>query len=420
MAVAQISEFDLQEDFSEWCERFDMYLIANQITDEKRKQAMLIAGIGAAPYKLMRSLCQNKVSDKGYGELIKIMLEHLNPKPNEIAERYKFHKRDRKPDESVSTYVAVLRKMSEHCGFGDRLNEQLRDRFVCGINSQRVLQRLIGMRDLTLEKAIETAISIEVACRDVKEMQGGIVKEESGSNMNRFTPSTGRKECYRCGDSRHLADACPFKLRKCYACDRIGHTRRRCRSSMVGGSQGSGMGKDRRATGGSGSTAPTHLAPVLDFDEEDESEIMELYPLDLNSKHKPVMVEVEMNGRNLRMELYTGAAVTVMSESDFERVKTPQNVLSRSKLRLRTYTGEIVRPGVSQVEVVYRGQKCTLPVTVVVGNVPTLLGRDWLASLKLDWNGLFPRSASVNAMRAEPDDLVKELTSEYKAVFSEN
>ena len=346
MAIAQISEFDLQEDFSEWCERFDMYLVANQITDEKRKQAMLIAGIGAAPYKLMRSLCQNKVSDKGYGELIKIMLDHLNPKPNEIAERYKFHKRDRKPDESVSTYVAVLRKMSEHCGFGDqdRLNEQLRDRFVCGINSQRVLQRLLGMKDLTLEKAIETAISIEVACRDVKEMQGGVVKDESGGSIYRFTPGAGRKECYRCGDGRHLADACPFKLKKCYACNRVGHTRRRCRSGMVGGSQGSGMGKDRAATGSNGGAAPTYVAPAFDFDEENEGEIMELYPLGSKSKHKPVMVEVVMNGRNMRMELDTGAAVTVMSERDFERVKRPGSILSRSKLMLRTYTGEIVRP----------------------------------------------------------------------------
>ena len=31
-----------------------------------------------------------------------------------------------------------------------------------------------------------------------------------------------------------------------------------------------------------------------------------------------------------------------------------------------------------------------LPVTVVESNAPTLLGRDWLSALKLDWNNLFP------------------------------
>ena len=58
---------------------------------------------------------------------------------------------------------------------------------------------------------------------------------------------------------------------------------------------------------------------------------------------------------------------------------------------LKTYTGEIVRPkGTGIVKVEYRSQKygiqrLKLKVTVVDQEVPTLLGREWLAYLRLDW-----------------------------------
>ena len=40
-----------------------------------------------------------------------------------IAERFHFYKRDRKTGEIIHEYVAELRKMSEHCSFGENLND---------------------------------------------------------------------------------------------------------------------------------------------------------------------------------------------------------------------------------------------------------------------------------------------------------
>jgi hypothetical protein len=47
-----------------------------------------------------------------------------------IAERFRFHKRKQLEGESINDYVAVLRKLAEHCDFGDRLADDLRDRLV--------------------------------------------------------------------------------------------------------------------------------------------------------------------------------------------------------------------------------------------------------------------------------------------------
>ena len=99
------------------------------------------------------------------------MIEHLDPKPNIITQRYKFYKRERAATESVSEYVAALRKLSEHCNFGDGLNDHLRDRIVCGINNERILQKLLSIKDLDLKTAIDNAVAIEAAMRNTKEMQ---------------------------------------------------------------------------------------------------------------------------------------------------------------------------------------------------------------------------------------------------------
>ena len=55
--------------------------------------------------------------------------------------------------------------------------------------------------------------------------------------------------------------------------------------------------------------------------------------------------------------------------------------------------------GVGEVKVTYKDQELMMPITVVEGNVPTLLGRDWLCKLKLSWGKLFP--VKVNNLKVD-------------------
>ena len=159
------------ESFNEWIERLEQWFIANEITAAAKKRALLLSNIGARGYKLLRSLAQNEPTSKTYSELKKLMLDHLHPKPNEIAQRYVFYKRDRRAGESVQGYMAILRKLSEHSNFDNNLHESLRDRFVCGLNDERMQQRLLATKDLTLQIAIDTATAMEAAARRAKQIQ---------------------------------------------------------------------------------------------------------------------------------------------------------------------------------------------------------------------------------------------------------
>ena len=90
------------------------------------------------------------------------------------------------------------------------------------------------------------------------------------------------------------------------------------------------------------------------------------------------------------MELDTGAAVSVISEQTYQSV-WPHNQpsLQPSNVKLRTYSGEELEViGSIPVQVNYQGQQEELPLLVVRGTGASLLGRNWLEKIRLDWQGI--------------------------------
>jgi hypothetical protein len=77
---------------------------------------------------------------------------HLSPKPLLIAVRFRFHKRDQRDDENINTYVAEIKKLSEHCEFGTALNDSLRGRFVCGLYNESIQKRILSKPALRWRK----------------------------------------------------------------------------------------------------------------------------------------------------------------------------------------------------------------------------------------------------------------------------
>ena len=93
--VGQMEHFDYEsgDDWPTYVERLEQYLTANSVTEEKKKVAVLITVMGAKAYGLLRNLvAPDKPADKKFDDLVRIMKDHLNPKPLVIAERFKFHK----------------------------------------------------------------------------------------------------------------------------------------------------------------------------------------------------------------------------------------------------------------------------------------------------------------------------------------
>ena len=157
-----ITEFKPSEGrINDYLDRLDFYLEANQVTEVSKKRAILLTVVGPQQFRLLEDLtAPEKSADKIYDALCLLLKQHHKPEPPKFLQRAKFDAPLRKDNESISEFVAALRKLSEHCQFGATLNERLCETFVTDVNNNAIQRKLILETDLTLVKAVTIAISI--------------------------------------------------------------------------------------------------------------------------------------------------------------------------------------------------------------------------------------------------------------------
>jgi len=158
-----------EEPISAYLERIELFFLAHGVAAEKQVPTLL-STIGSKPYGFLRSLAAPKApKELKYDEVVKMLKSHYEPPPLVIAERYRFHQRSQEVGETISDYLAELRRLASKCKFEDTenfLEESLRDRFVIGLHVESTRKRLLTEQKLTLSKAIEIAQSLETATKD--------------------------------------------------------------------------------------------------------------------------------------------------------------------------------------------------------------------------------------------------------------
>ncbi|XP_075990289.1 uncharacterized protein LOC142985933 [Anticarsia gemmatalis] len=194
MTIGKISAFDVnKDDWRLYIERLEQYYLVNEVKSELYVPT-LITLMGAESYELLVNLCTPvKPKDKTFAQIVDVMEKHLQPKPSELAERYKFRKRAQQIGESIAEYVAILKKMTKSCEFGSWLEESLRDQLVCGICSETIRQRLFAEPKLDFARAYSLAISLESAEKDAASVVQG---------HERASGDTTKVDCHAIGDTR--------------------------------------------------------------------------------------------------------------------------------------------------------------------------------------------------------------------------
>ena len=87
----------------------------------------------------------------------------------------------------------------------------------------------------------------------------------------------------------------------------------------------------------------------------------------------------------------TGASVSIISEETYSCLwpEGQKPSLQESAITHRTYSGEQLSiKGTLNVNVQYKDQRARLQLVVATGRGPSLLGRDWLSKIYLDWTEL--------------------------------
>lgn len=118
------------------------FCVANKITTDEQKRAVLLSCCGEAAYGLIATLVEPiRPTTTSYDEIKTAFFKHLHPRPPKLHARFLFHRRNQTAHESVVGYITALRKLTKDCGFGDKqlpLHMMMRDRFVCGIKNDAV------------------------------------------------------------------------------------------------------------------------------------------------------------------------------------------------------------------------------------------------------------------------------------------
>ena len=420
-----IGEFQsAQGSWQSYVERLEQYFVANDVETPEKRRAVLLSAVGGPTYQLIRNLlAPTKPTEVTFAEIVTAVQQHVQPKPSVIVQRFNFHSRIRRAGEDVSTFVAELRKLSEHCNFGTTLNDMLRDRLVCGISDQRIQRRLLAEPTLTFDKALELAQAAEAADRNARELDKGVqptpvhnVANTGGRSRQRGGPRQGggsrTSDCYRCGGRNHKPEHCHFKDSECHHCKKKGHLAKVCRTRRREEETRCPSTKNPQRTH---HVAADAVGNSTDADDTPENATYDLFAVSGQATTPPLTVQLQVDNAPLEMEIDTGASISLISQDTYTKLWSTQQrpELKPSTQKLRTYTGEQLEvQGYLTVDVTYGDQRQTLPLLVVTGSGPSLLGRDWLQEIQLDWRAIH------HVQRAPPTGLQK-ILDQHTDVFKD-
>ena len=394
--VGKLGEFVPEcESLTAYVERVELYFEAKKI-EEERKVPVFLSVLGSKTYSVLRDLlAPSKPKVKKFSELVAALTRHFEPRPIVIAERFRFHKRDQKQGESIAVFLSELRRLAASCSFGTFLEEALRDRLVCGVLSEAMQRKLLTEADLTLSRAFEIAQGIEAAAE--------FCKGKKNSCEQLACPIEKLEDSEKCmvekvikGPPRQSSGngAGRYKKIVCFKCGRPGHIARVCPS---------GHAEKRESKG--------QMCVEADEDDTESLGVFNTVYVLRKPLSSPIVVRVKLNGKETVMELDTGAAVSIIPESVQQQL-FPHSVCQPTTALLRTYTGEpITVKGTLPVKVEYGSQVYSLKVYVVQGKGPSLLGRDWLKHIRLNWK-------EIQMVHSGASEELGRMLKEYECVFS--
>ncbi len=354
--IGHINAFDEStEQWSTYTERFEHFVDANDVPAEK-KVAAFLSVIGATTYGLLCGLlAPAKPGDKSYEDFVKVLKDHFSPKPIVIAERFRFHKRNQEEGESVAQYVAVLKKLWEHCAFGDHLQDALRDRLVCGLSNENIQRKLLTEEALTFQRAVDTAMSMETVTRESQHLKSSL-KVHAVS----VSPPQGGDKCFRCGKSNHHERDCYYREQLCHNCKRKGHIARLCKNKKsdhkhtkekhetkmkpkkhfdkakgkIHKVEANASDSERESVSDSDSELRLHMVSAVINDTEP---VMAVKKDDAASSS--MMIRAKIEGLVIDTELDTGAAVSLIS-MDMYKAKLAHLRLRKTDVVLKKHTLE--------------------------------------------------------------------------------
>jgi hypothetical protein len=426
----------LGQRFEDWLELFDLYLVANKTSEEKKK-AIFLLKVGEELLTVYRSKRKADKSDT-YEEIRKMLEAHVKPITVVFTEVMVFRRAARHEGETANEFAIRLRQLAKNCQFKE-LEAEILQQFVAGIGRHDVERKCVTAENLTLEKAVEIATTLENLDANLKGLHaptekelrkhgvGHIGQQESEETVNAFKQAQsntqrnytganrgganrynqtgdgdrrprqdGGQLCGYCGRSKHQSrDQCPARGKECKKCGKPNHFATVCRSEpsskgAAAATSNSGPDAVRKVTfsdsrGGQKLNQIGAQPPMVQVSEEAYNEYLRycksvewmgaIKKSSVNRLNDGPRRRFSLLGLNIECLVDTGAPVNIIDEATFNKL-SPRPTLSKCKTTYFPY-GEGCSPipivGQFTTRIQYGSKECLAGFVVVGPNEECLM-----------------------------------------------
>ena len=153
----------------------------------------------------------NATTDDVYKACIRKLDAHFRADDNVPYERHMLHHMAPLSGESADKFLVRLKKQARHCNFGETLDDNLRDQLIEKLSDIEWKKKLLEVRNISLEDAMDKIRLWEQARDQVTEMTRTDVP----------TNAVGAKKAYGIWQNFSRDRNCPAKGRKCSKCEKI-------------------------------------------------------------------------------------------------------------------------------------------------------------------------------------------------------
>ncbi|XP_046858591.1 uncharacterized protein K02A2.6-like [Xenia sp. Carnegie-2017] len=273
------------------------------------------------------------------------------------------------------------------CEFGDLESELIKDRIVCGINSDAVRKILLRETSLTLDKALNICSANELSEQQVKDLTNyqdvdelkarKNLKTSRGSytNLSQTKEDQHREQrfvlknnCRNCG-GKHLPKQCPAFGKICHKCHKKNHFARVCLTSTQKSQRTVHEVSDEELfIGAVNAIKPTQQRTSSKVDNRMNIEAVE-------KSNDEWYSELKFGRHLVNVKVDTGAKCNVLSKKLFDKVKEAEQQVTKTNTKLMSYSGDSVQTlGQAVMTCSYKDKRYNLLFYIATHDVKPILG----------------------------------------------
>ncbi len=332
-------EGNLAENWRRWKQRYELFMTATEASKKSGKiqSSMLLHLIGEDALEVFNTFEFASEEDKEKpAEILKKFDEYCNPKRNLTVERHIFNSRMQHPGESIDQYITDLRLKVKTCEYGTMADEMIKDRIVVGVQSDIVRGRLLREKDLNLLKAIEICKAAEASTKQLEKLadekkveilQANHPTTHRAGTKNYPSRTTG-PTCQNCGRN-HPPRRCPAYGKTCNACNKLNHFAKFCRSKQPAQKKINTVDE-----------VETPDQP----DSDSSSDNFFIGTVETKASPNEWLETVEINTEKTKCKIDTGAQCNVLPLSTYHKLIGTKGKLSKSKVKLISFSGHRTTP----------------------------------------------------------------------------